>query len=449
MELLVKTWLTKTMLIQQFRKTVYQSILKRADAFLDLLDALTVAGHVSSPVALSEETPFRRKFSSVFDTLQNAEFDFDQILPALYTHQPQDSELIEGYEVYGLDTTPNERPEAETLEDRVSLKSEKDDPVRYGHKYSWLTRLVNWGTSWVAPVDVQRVGANTTDGKTGAVQVEELDMRHPKPKVIVADSLYGSHIFLEVFLKVKQACGLVRLRSNMAFYGPPEPRQKGQKGAPAKHGAKFKLSAPSREADQQHSFQLQGQLVKLQAWQGLHMKKLPGLVGMVLKVEFLRPDGTPRYKRPLCLFWTGPVTIPLQALCLMYLWRFAIEHYFRFLKQHMGLNANQSTDTVCTDHWMWLCGLAYWQLLLMRDKVKDASPAWYPNKTSSGSRVRTPGKVQRDALRFLMDLGTPASAPRNAGKGKGRAKGYRPPARTRFPIIRKTKTASNRASASP
>ena len=201
-----------------------------------------------------------------------------------------------------------------------------------------------------------------------------------KPKVIVADSLYGSHRFLAVFLKLKQTFALVRLRSNMVFYGPPKPYQKGQRGRPAKHGIKFRLSEPPRPADQQDTFQLREQLVRLQAWEGLHLKKLPDPVGMVLKVEFLRPDGTPRYIRPLWLFWTGPTTISLKALCLMYLWRFAIEHTFRFLKQHLGLNTNQSTDTICTDHWMWLCGLAYWQLLLMRDTVNDALPAWYPGQ---------------------------------------------------------------------
>ena len=78
-------------------------------------------------------------------------------MQALYEYQPVDAEKIAGFEVYAEDTTPNERSEAETLEDRGSLKAQKDDPVRYGHKYSWLVRLVNWGTSWVAPVDVQRV----------------------------------------------------------------------------------------------------------------------------------------------------------------------------------------------------------------------------------------------------------------------------------------------------
>jgi len=52
------------------------------------------------------------------------------------------------------------------------------------------------------------------------------------------------------------------------------------------------------------------------------------------------------------LFWSGPETTPLQDLCRMYLWRFAIEHFFHFGKQHLGLNTNQSTDPVSIDQWM-------------------------------------------------------------------------------------------------
>jgi hypothetical protein len=435
--------------IQQFRQTVYQALLKRADAFFDLLDALTVAGHVSSPVALSEETPFRRKFSSIFDTLRHAELDFDQLLPALYEQQPSSNEQIAGFEVYAVDTTPNERPEAETLADRGSLKAQKDEPVRYGHKYSWLTRLVNRGTSWVAPVDVQRVATELSDSQVGAVQVQELDQRNPKPKVVVADSLYANHIFLAVFQLVKQVFVLVRLRSNMVFYEQPPPHPKGTKGAPAKHGPKFKLSDPSRPADQSDTFLLGEQKVTLKAWQGLHFKKLSGMVGMVLRIEFLRPDDTPRYKRPLWLFWNGPATTPLQDLCRMYLWRFAIEHFFRFCKQHLGLNANQSTEQVSIDQWMWACALAYWQLLLMREDVVNFQPPWYPTAPTLEAHQRTPGQVQRGAARFLAGLGTPAQATRSAGKGKGRTQGYHPAPRTRYPVVKKAKSTSNRAAQSP
>ena len=423
--------------IQQFRIAVYQSLCKRRDGILDLIDALTVAGHVTSPVALSEETPFRRKFSSIFDTLLEGEFDYDLLLSALYHFQPPDSEQIAGYEVYGLDTTKNERSEAETLEDRGSLKAQKDDPVQYGHKYSWLVRLVNWGTSWTAPVDVHRVETSLTDSQVGAIQVQELDQRNARSKVVVGDSLYANHLFLKTFQVVKNVKGLVRLRSNGTFYEPPAPQPEGKKGAPPKHGAKFKLSTPSRPADRNETFMLGQQTVNHCAWQGLHFKKLSKLVGMVIRVEFLKPDGTPRYKRPMWLFWTGPDTIALKDLCLMYLWRFAIEHMFRFLKQHLGLNANQSTNLVSTDQWMWMCALAYWQLLLMRDEVKGVRPAWFPHKTEENTLKLSPGQVQRGAERYLLQLGTPACDTRTAGKGKGRLKGYHPAPKTRYPVVKK------------
>jgi len=433
--------------IQQFRIELYQSIVKRRDAGMNLLDAITTAGHVQSPVSLSEEPPFQRKFSSIFDTLQNTEFDFDQLLQTLYARQGADWETIAGYEVYAIDCTPNERPEAETLEDRGSLKSQKNDPVRYGHKYSWLARLVNWGTSWAAPVDIQRVDSSMTDNQIAVVQVQELDQRHPRPKVVVGDSLYGNALFLRVLLSVKTVMALVRLRSNQVFYEKPEPRLPGAKGAPAKHGAKFKLAEPSRPADRTETFQLGKQTVKLQAWLHLHFKKLSTIDGLVMRVEFLRPDGTPRYKRPMWLFWSGPQDIALEDLCRMYLWRFAIEHLFRFLKQHLGMNANQSTDLVCTGNWMWYCALAYWQLLLMRDEVKVQVPAWNPKAARTDSRRLTPGMVQRSALAYLVGLGTPACVPRTAGKGKGRAQGFHPIPRTRFPIIKKGKSPPDRASA--
>jgi hypothetical protein len=186
------------------------------------------------------------------------------------------------------------------------------------------------------------------------------------------------------------------------------------------------------------------QSVSLKAWQGLHFKKLHALIGMVLRVEFLRSDGTPRYKRPMWLFWSGPETVALSELCRMYLWRFAIEHLFRFLKQHLGLNANQSTDLVSTDQWMWFCAIAYWQLLLMRDEISNTCPAWYPAQSVQGRKKMTPGQVKRGALRFLAELGTPALATRTAGKGKGRSIGHHPAPRRRFPVVKKAKMASDR-----
>ena len=439
------------MSIQQFRDAVYQTIGKRAAATLDLVDALTVAGHVASPVALSEEVPFQRRFSSVYDVLDYSDLDQATLAAVLYAQQPDGCETVAGYEVYAVDTTPNERPTAETLADRGLLKSQRDAPVRLGQKFSWLVRLVQRQTSWVAPWDVRRVPTTSTDTQTAVAQVQALDRCSDRLKVLVADSLYCNHLFLGVFLLVQTVCALVRLRRNQNLYEAPSAKAAGAKGAPRKHGPVFRLAQPARSADRTETFQLAWQTVRLSAWTGLHLRKLPALVGLALRVEFLKADGTPRYKLPLWLFWTGPTTVALPDLCRMYLWRFAIEHAFRFMKQHLGLNANRSTQPANVEHWMWLCALAYWQLLLLRDVVDTLRPAWYPRPALGPGQPLTPGQVQRQAQCFLLRLGTPAPAPRPAGKGSGRPNGFRPPPRTRYPVVRKghkrPKTARTRAPA--
>jgi hypothetical protein len=138
---------------------------------------------------------------------------------------------------------------------------------------------------------------------------------------------------------IQNTFALVRMRSNNVLYEQPEPRQPGKKGAPKKHGARFKLSSPDRPADAAETFLLGSQTVHIQAWNGLHLKKLPKLIVMLLRVEFLKPDGTPRYKQPMWLLWTGPTGVSLQDLCRMYLWRFAIEHMFRFSNKTWGSTA--------------------------------------------------------------------------------------------------------------
>ena len=414
----------------------------------DLIDALTVAGQVSSPVALSEQKPFQRKFCSVYDGLENGEMNMDELLSLLPACIPEGSETIAGYKVYAVDATANEHEAAETLPDRSVLKSSKKEPMRYGHKYSWLVRLIKFGSSWAAPVDIERINTEATDTKVAGVQVRELDVHDPEEKVIVADSRYEDHHFLSIFEHLKHTFGLIRLHSNRVLYEEPQQKPVGSRGAPRKHGKPFKLNSGHRAEDQSETFQLGKQTVRVRVWDKLHFKKLATLIGTLVQVEFLKEDGTPRYKRPMWLFWTGPQSVALADLCRMYLWRFAIEHLFRFLKQHMGLNSNRSPNLVSAQQWMWLCALAYWQLLLMRDVVKEDYPAWYPRSRQQRARL-TPYQVQRSALAFLLELGTPASKPRHTGKGSGRQKNYCPPARVRYSIVFKSKKAQASASAGP
>ena len=310
--------------ISEFREAVYQKVVWRPAAILDLVDALTIAGHVSSPVALSESPLFRRKFSSVYDALVHGELDDD--LKTLFSDsQDADWETIGGYEIHAIDATPNERMAAETLADRGALKAQQKEPVRYGHKYSWLVRLVQSGTSWVAPEDIERIGTDTTDTKVAAQQVKDLAVRNQRAKVITADSRYRDKHFLGAFASLENTFALVRLQNNQNLSQEPIPKPKGSRGAPRKHGADFPLTAIEREPDTIEEFFLGKQKVRVRLWHKLHFKRLANVQGSVVCIEFLQEDGTPRYKRPLWLFWTGPEDVTPQDLCRMYLWRFAIE----------------------------------------------------------------------------------------------------------------------------
>jgi len=426
--------------ISEFRNAVYQKVHDRPDVIMDVIDALTTTGHVASPVALSESAMFRRKFSSVYDALAHGKLS-PELNELLNESQLGEWETIAGYEVYAVDATPNERMAAETLEDRGCLRSKAKEQLRYGHKYSWLVRLVQTGTSWAAPQDVRRIGTESTDTKVAAEQVKELAGRNVHPKVITADSRYRDRHFLGSFDTLEHTFALVRLQNNQKLYQAPEPKPTGKLGTPRKHGAVFQLSAITLPPNASEEFHLGKQWVRVQAWYPLHFKRFASIQGMVVCVEFLKEDGTPRYKRPLWLFWTGPQSVALRDLCRMYLWRFAIEHLFRFLKQHMGLNTNRSSNLQSAQLWMWLCALAYWQLLLMRDEVQADRPAWYPSKKDGKDRPLTPSQVQRSATAFLLQSGTPAAKTRPAGKGPGRRVGYCPPPRKRYLIIFKTKKA--------
>jgi hypothetical protein len=428
--------------ISEFREAVYQKVVWRAAAVLDLVDALTTIEQVSSPVALSESRLFRRKFSSVYDALVHGDLG-DELKTLFHDSQEADWETIAGYEVHAVDATPTERMAAETLEDRGALKAQQKEAVRYGHKSSWLVRLVQRGTSWVAPEDIQRISTTTTDTKVAAQQVKELALRNPRPKVITADSRYRDQHFLGAFAGLENSFALVRLQNNQKLSQAPVPKPKGSRGAPRKHGADFQLSAIEREPDALEEFSLGKQKVRVRVWHKLHFKRLADVQGSVVCVEFLKEDGTPRYKRPLWLFWTGPEEVRPQDLCRMYLWRFAIEHLFRFLKQHLGLNSHRSSNLESLQRWMWIVALAYWQLLLLRDTVQPNRPAWHPQKKDGQVKPLTPSQVQRSAQAFLLQSGTPAPNPRPAGKGAGRQKGYHPAPRQRYEIVFKTKKAQN------
>jgi hypothetical protein len=434
--------------LQQFRQEVYHTFSQRADAFMDLLDALTQATQVESPVALSLSSAFRRRFSSVYDTLAHGGIEMDGLRSLLYRHHTDICQPLAGYQVYAVDNTLEPRPAAECLPERILQRQSKQQPAVACHRYSYLVGLVEAGTSWVAPLDVRRVASGHKPCEVAARQVEALDRmsdaaQSPR-KVVVADSGYANASYLQAAGRLQTVSLLVRLKNNQALYGEPEPYRGHYR--PRKHGAQLKLSAVLPPADEQQCLSLaEGRVAHLRAWHGYHLKNLAAVKGTVVQATVTHADGTAVFQRPLWLYWTGQQSISLEVIYRLYQWRFAIEHAFRAMKQYLGLGQANVTTLTSADNWVWLVALSYWQLLLSRDLVQAQVRPWERKEPAAKPRCYTPRQVQRAMAGLLATIGTPALPTRPAGKGLGRAMGFHPRPRTRFRLAKRGQTEAKAA----
>jgi hypothetical protein len=175
--------------------------------------------------------------------------------------------------------------------------------------------------------------------------------------------------------------------------------------------------------------------VRVRAWANLHPKvqnhegrgsrgPLPIAVGTLVLVEVERlPRSESRRKpRVLWLRWHGlEGTRPdLDLIWRSYVRRFDQEHTFRLLKQSMGWTTPRVRHPEQADRWTWLVLAAYTQLRLARARVADLRLPW---ERRCGAGRLTPLRVHRVVSSLLVELGTPAKAPKPCGRSPGRPKG--------------------------
>ena len=436
--------------LQQFRHKLFGVFSRRAAALFESVDARLLTVDPRSAVELSASPAFRRRFSMVYEALREGKVDDDQARQLLAASEPAEARTLGGYAIYAGDSTPHPRPDAPTLADRGNVYSTSADQNVVGQPSSWLGRVVAQGQSWFAPREVERLPTISTPAAVAAQQVGRLaaTLAVSTLAVVVVDSAYAKAAFLTALVGLVNLCVLVRLAQNRVLYGAPAPverhpvtGQRLRRGRPAVHGAKFQLKAPPAP-ESQVAFDLREMQVRVSAWTGRHCKRVPKLVGMVIRVEFLKPDGSPKYQRPLWLFWSGPTTVALPDRCQMYRLRFGIEPFFRFLKQRLGLLCAQSTDRTAQRNWQWTVVWAYMHLLLARQLVTPPARPWDPKVRRDPQRPLTPGQVRQAWGAFSHGLGTPSHLPRPSGKGVGRAPGACPAPRPRYPVVSKKQPAA-------
>ena len=469
--------------LKQFRQELYEAFDLRADALMELIDALSSTPHARSVVELSLSSFFRREYSSVHDAIaclfqpsgpeqtdeERRAFEQKWVrLIAPYLPEPEKRKFW----LLGTDVVPIPRPFAHTLADRTfvhqpnTVKGNK--PIAIGHEYSHLVCLPEkthaGDPPWAVPMIVRRVHSDEKATGVGAEQIDALMKDktlpfHDQFCVHVADSVYSAVTYLGpvAVQRHNNLVNVVRVRGNRVFYRQiPPVEEKRPKGHPTWYGERFDLQDPSTwgEPDvvEEDTFTTRKGCVyrvQLEGWRNLLMTGKQDLPMhrhpfTLIRVQVLDKQGNPVFKHTLWLIVIGERRneLSLVEAYEAYGQRYDMEHYFRFGKQRLLMVAYQTPDVEHEENWMQIVALTMMQLWLARDLAEAMLRPWERYLPEAERETASPSIVQRDFGRIIRQIGTPAEPPKPRGNSLGRVKGHQQPRRKHHPVIKKNKKAS-------
>jgi hypothetical protein len=465
---------------------------------MELLDALSSNMTARSVVELSLNPCFRRQYGSLHDGIEHL-FSPKQgqtCLPERPVWKEQEAllRLLVSYipapqgafRLLGTDVTSASRPFARTLSDRTYVYQPTPvpgvKPITVGHQYSLLAVLPDKTQAdeppWVLPLMLDRVTSQDTKRAIGLTQITRLlnDTTLPFHRelcVHVVDSDYSAVTYLGSVASQPNLVTIARLPGNRTVYQqpprPPEGATRGR-GHPTWYGVPMSLSSPNTwgppDAVATTTFRTRkGQCytVQLEGWhdrlrRGKREFPMHQHPFTLVRARVVDHDGHQVFTRPL---WLTVVGQRRRELSLVDIWeayrqRYDLEHFFRFGKQRLLMDAYQTPDTTHEEHWWTLVQLAYWQLWMARDQTTKMPRPWeryLPRFKTENARVApesgrvktvvpSPSDVQRDLARIIRQCGTPARIPKPRGKSPGRSPGQGPGKRTRHPVVKKSTQVS-------
>jgi hypothetical protein len=467
-----------TIPLAEYRQGLYDLFPCRADALMDLLDALSSNTTARSVVELSLNLPFRAGYGSIYtaihDFLPLEHPPWGRLDRATYEHHlrrllgphlpiPQQRPFW----LLGVDVTPAPRPFAKCLADRTFVYQPNlirgNKPVTIGHAYSTLAVLPEKGSPsappWVLPLSMRRVSSEQTGPQVGVDQIQAVldDDTLPFAQglcVTVGDTAYSALSFIGPLAGRESLVILARLRGDRVLYRPASSPPEGEPapvGHPTWYGAPFELKdettwGPPDEETQIDYLTPRGRRYRVHL-QGWHSLLMPGSRAYpmhqrpftVVRARVFNAQGKLVFTRPLWLMVLGSrrEELTLADIWSAYRSRYDLEHFFRFGKQRLLLTAYQTPDVDYEENWWQIVALAYTQLWLARSLAHLLPRPWERYLPPREPGIAAPAQVQRDFGRIIRQVGTPAQAPKPRGYSAGRERGYQPEARTRPPVIKK------------
>lgn len=417
--------------LKAFRQAAYNYLGKAHDATFELTDAVMLTRNAYCLADFSLCPVFRRKWSSIYEALQDCRPQRQKLMQLYIKQMPLQEQII-----LAGDHTAWSRPEAVTLQERTvehyTTGGGGNRPITQGQGYSTIAWIPETQGSWALPLRHERITSWESPIEKAAWQLSQVCQHLAQRPISLWDSEYGCAPFVLKTANIA-ADKLMRLRSNLSLWSAPPPYS--GKGRPRTHGDKLKLNDSSTWSQPVERLEVDdpklGQ-VRIWLWQNLHFCKASEHPMSLLKVE-RSIQRTGKAVKPMWLAWVGEQMPPLAQVWLLYLRRFAVDHWYRFVKQRLHWTLPKLSTPKQCERWSDLMPLMTWELWLARDIVTDKPLPWQNSSTKL-----TPGRVAQAMGGVLAVISTPTHPPKPRGKSSGWIPGQPRLSRTRYPVVKKS-----------
>jgi DDE superfamily endonuclease len=434
-----------------FRQQLYFLFHKRKDAIMNLIDALCSYGHhCKSIVELCLAPCFKRQYSSITDAVADGlpHANWQAIKKLIFEDSRQDKNTPVKFII---DTTPNPRPFAKTLQDRsvthVPNPAPGNKPIGVGHQYSVLavlpSDLASQQKHWLIPISAQRVESDQKGNEVGMQQIiSHIDDFGLKDQLTlsIGDSLYGTEKCRALASSQDNLVHIFRLNSKRTIFCKPNENFNRQgKGRKKEYGSKITLNDVTSHVAYDEECQVPWQTKKgkscnvvIKCWKekllrGSRNFKSSKYPINVIQISVLDDAGKNIFKNPLWLsvFGKRRNELKLEDCFNNYRSRYDIEHFFRFNKSKLLMSSHQTPEVEHEQLWWDLCLVSYYQLFLAKTLVPKLPQPWerYLPEYKNKSDIASPSQTQRGFDKVLKEVDTPALPCIPRGRPVGRQLG--------------------------
>jgi DDE superfamily endonuclease len=417
--------------LQAFRQEAYSYLGRAKDAIFELMDAVILTRTANSFADFSLCPVFRRQWSSVYESVQDARPQRNNLMKFYIKQIEQEDDIL-----LAGDHTAWPRPDAVTLKERTYEHHKQPgyggQPVATGYGYSTLALVPEAEGSWALPLRHERITSWENPIDKAVWQLKQVIPRLPKRATSCWDIEYGCAPFIIKTANI-EVDKIIRLRSNLCLWtAPPEYCGRGRRRV---HGNKFKFLDESTWGTPASIVETEDEKLgrlKIRLWHELHLRKAHLHPMSVMLVERLNLDGSKRVEKPMWLAFIGESMPDCIKVLHFYLRRFGVDHWYRFAKQRLHWTLPKFSTPEQSDRWSDLMPLITWQLWLARDMVKDNPLPWQKKAPNL-----TPGRVAQSMGAIFALIGTPAKSPKPRGKSPGWKPQQPRQRRINYPVVKK------------